>query len=264
MENNIVKAALNNIEAATVATDAMKKEEEKKMIKEETVSAERKALIAAARKAAKELDTVRAAKDKKTWAQGMDASEALNNALAALNEDVLTEVYTDALRTDAPITAICKAMAYPRWYAKTNKKDNVTVLESRSTRLSVLDFIKFAEESDTFDSIKDGDKIKTALCDAARKVSDYVLDTLKSEKTISIQTPKKALNALFSLLKIEGVIARSVDMRFIVYATTKAKKLGELAAITDKSIVPYIMDVISVQLRGVEYKFEEKEEEAKA
>jgi hypothetical protein len=260
MDKNQKNVAMNEITARNNATTAMKKEEEKKMEKPTTTTA-RAALLDTARKEAKTLDEVRANKEKATWKEGMDATESLNNALSALNADMLNEVYNNAMNTSSPIATLCKMSFYPKWYAKTNKKDNVTSLENRDTRLNVLDFIEWAADNET--PIKDADKIKTALCDAARKVSDYVLDTLKSEKTISIQTPKKAMNALFALLNVDGIVARSVDMRFIVYATTKARKLGQLAEITDKTIVPYIMDVVTVQTRGIEYKFEEKEEENK-
>ncbi len=74
---------------------------------------------------------------------------------------------------------------------------------------------------------------------------------------------KAALETLIQAIGLEGVHARSVDVRFIAYAVTRAHKLGELAQIKESAIAPYIMDVFAMQLRNAEYKFEEKEEENK-
>lgn len=261
MNNNEITATMNEI---TARENAMKKEEEKKMTTAttETMSETRKALRKTALAAAKKLDETRATKEKSTWKEGMDVSEALNNALAALNADMLEECYETALKSDCPVATLAKMLTYPKWYAKTNKKDNVTTLETRATRLNVLDFLKWAAESEKYDAPKNADAIITALADTARKLADYVLASITGDKA-SIRATLPAMEKLFKTMGLD-IHANGKDVRFIAYAATRARGLGELAEITERTITPFIIDVISIRERGVEYKFEEKKEEEKA
>ena len=223
----------------------------------------REVLFSNAKTAAANLDAARLNAKNVTYADGLDASAALSNALTALNNDMLSSLFDSYLETGVPVEALCKAHFWSRWYAKTNKKDNATTLETRRTRLDLYALLDYAKEIEK--PIPQDNAIRTAIAMTAHKVSDYVLSTLTRENAMSIQEPKKALAALIELLNLDGVKARSVDMRWIVYAVTKARDLGELAAINEKSIVPYLMDVLYVQMTGKTYQFEEKKaEEEKA
>jgi len=71
------------------------------------------------------------------------------------------------------------------------------------------------------------------------------------------------MEKLFKTMGLD-IHANGKDVRFIAYAATRARGLGELAEITERTITPFIIDVISIRERGVEYKFEEKKEEEKA
>lgn len=256
MKKNEITAATAEITARDNATAAMKKEGEKKMEKPATITAARAALLDTARAAARNYDNVH--NDDTSVLKAVKAvDKAMNDALKALNDDMLTEVYTTAMAAPSPMAALAKTAFYPKWNKKTVK--GVTSLETRETRLNVVDFIDWAADNDS--PLKNADAVKTALADTARKVADYVLAEITTDKGGSVRATLPAMEKLFKAMNLD-VHANGKDVRFIGFAATKARKLGELAEITADTVTPFIMDVVTIRERGIEYSFEKKEENA--
>lgn len=217
------------------------------------------ALRSALKVAVEKYDAATATKTEMTAAAYLDIVEAKDKAAAAYNAAVLASHYDRFLSTDSPVAALARALHWSKLVPVTAKEGGTT-LRGRSTRFNLLDFIKYAAEVEK--PIANADAIKKAIVAASESIADYVIAQVTKEAGASIQTPKAALRAVFGLLGIDGLTVRSKDMRFITYAVTHARELGELSKITSASVAPFIMDIINAQVNGVEYHFaEEKKEE---
>lgn len=187
------------------------------------------------------------------------AIEKRDKALTAYTAAVKYDLYAQCMKEDNPLRALCALGTYPKY--KVKKEDGASVLGCEDTRISMLDFLAYADESGQ--PIKDAHLIKTKLDRVAEVVAAWVHGKVQDEVT-RIDLPKEALSELIALCgfdskdggKYKPVHARSIDLRFIAFAVTKARGLGKLGRITAKSVTPYIMDVFHIQLTGGKYDFE--------
>ena len=185
----------------------------------------------------------------------LSAREGYESALSALNLDARNNAYASALLDANPVAALCKATHYTR-FAFRAKKTGVECA-SLTARLNLLDFFAACEEGKVSLPVEI-QPVKNALAKVATAVKTMVNEGVTKE-TMSTKATKEALVDFIKTTGVEGVHGRSVDARFLAFAVTKAKEMGELADITVESVVPFVMDMFHVQLLGLEYKFETKE-----
>lgn len=236
--------------STTTTTSAISKDELLKLVKSAAADF-------AANKNAKEEVTAKVMED---------SASALDEAVSKYNDAVLAEAYAEVAASDSPVVALCKRFAWSKMYTSLQKDKStgaLTVqLNSRRTRFSLINFLDYCEEQEV--EIPNAPAIRNAIVKAARVLSEYVLGSIVTKKdenvkTCNIKTAKDALEELIEAIGMKSH-ARSVDVRFIAFAVTKARDLGELAKITDSSLAPYLMDVFHVQIEKKQYKFEEKKE----
>lgn len=219
------------------------------------------ALRLALKAAAEKYDAATATKTEMTAAAFLDIVEAKDKAAAAYNAAALESHYDRFLSTDCPVAALARALHWSKLVPVTAKEGGTT-LRGRATRFNLLDFIKYAADHEH--AIVNGEAIKAAVTAAAETLSAYVLAQVTKEGGMSIAAPKSALEKVLGLIDVDKIHADSKDVRFIAYAVTHARELGELSKITPATVAPFIMDVINAKLNGVKYRFaeEKKEEEA--
>lgn len=201
--------------------------------------------------------------DEVTAKELYDAKEALDKLVCEYNDASLKESYDDLLGNCNPIIALCSRFAWGKLYtsAQTDKTSKTISIQfnSRRTRFSLLDFLAYAEkEGYQWDNTT---TIRNVLTLTARTLSDYIIGCVTKDKSVSMADAKSALSDLVTAIGLKDVHARSVDVRFVSFAVTKARDLGELAVVTDASVAPYLMDMFHVQLNNLEYKFEDKKNE---
>lgn len=212
--------------------------------------------------AVKRYDAATSTKTELTAAAYLDIVEQKDKAVNAYNAAALTACYDRFLSADgSPVAALAKCLHWSRLVATTSK-DGGTMLRGRSTRFNLIDFINYAADTET--PIVNGDAIKSAMKTAAETLSAYVLAQVTKEGGMSIDAPKKALQSALDTLGIDKLFACSKDVRFIAYAVTHARELGELAKITPATVCPFIMDVVNAHINKVSYHYAEEKKEEKA
>ena len=186
----------------------------------------------------------------------------MDNAISQLNEVTLHNAYKRALAEEAPISALCKAYQVTKFVPR-NTKNGVSIV-GQQVRVNILDFLAYCEENH-LNAGANAEAVKVDLSALANVLAENIRANIHTENGKSTKDIKSALEALCKTIGAEGVHGRSKDARFLTYAVTKAKKIGELQDITAETVAPYLSDVFMVQLRKVEYKFEsEANEEKKA
>ena len=220
-------------------------------------------LYTAAKEAAKVYAVALNKQDEVTAKEFYNAKEAMDKSIVAYNDATLKEAYDELLSADNPIVALCRRFAWSKIVARSvtnNTSKTISIsLNGRRTRFNILDFLDYAEKEDYV--FPNAAAIKNTMTLSARTLTNYIRGCITNEKTTPIGTAKSALQQLIDAIGMEDVHANSVDVRFITFAVTKARDLGELAAITDSAVAPYIMDVFHVQINRLAYKFEQKKDE---
>jgi len=209
-------------------------------------------LRAAAINAMAAYDVAESKKAEITAAAYNDAVKAMRDAVAAYNDAALANMYDTFIESGAPIEKLARALHWSKM-AIVTKKDTGTMMQGRSTRFDLLNLLKYAAEHDR--PIEGAADIAAAMTAAAAAIADHISANITKEGGASVATVKAALQAVLDKLGIEKLFARSKDIRFIEYAVTRARELGELAKITPAAVAPYIMDVVNAQIYGKVYTF---------
>ena len=220
---------------------------------EKTNTATRENLLNVAKEKARAFYAVD--KEKATAAEYLKAQEDMNEAVKAVNADMVTSVYSRVLATEHPVAELCKTYRYTSMRPHNNK--GAVSLVGVDARLSLLDFLTHCNESGATLDI-DTKALVSALDTLATELEKKVRADITKEAEVGTKELKSALETVINLLNVEGVHARSKDARYLAYVATKAKRMGVLADITAENVVPFLMDIFKVQLRKEEYMFEKE------
>lgn len=196
---------------------------------------------------------------KVTAAVSAAANDAMTKATNAYNTAVKEAAYEIALASEHPVGYLCKARKHTTMHPRSDKKAGVTTT-SRSARFDLFDFIEYAASEKVNKPVAGADMLKEKLAAVAEKLGEYVDASMKKDANPVTKHCAAALEDLCKYIGVPGVHGRAKDVRFLSYAVTKAKELGELSKITADTVAPFIMDMYHVQLLGKEYTFESKSE----
>lgn len=220
---------------------------------EKTNTTAREVLLATAREKAHAFYAID--KEKATAKEYFDAQTAMNEAVKAVNADMVTAVYSRVLATEHPVAELCKTYRYTSMRPHNSK--GAVSLVGVDARLDLLAFLGHCNESGATLDI-DTKALVSALDTLAVELEKKVRADITKEAEVGTKELKSALEVVINLLNVEGVHARSKDARYLAYAATKAKSLGVLADIDADTVIPFLMDVMKVQLRKEEYLFEKE------
>jgi len=184
--------------------------------------------------------------------QVQSARSEMDKALAALNNDMLSEVYDRCLSKDNPVSAFALTNKYTKWTSRVDKNGCIV---STTDRLDLSLFFNYAkdkampivDEHALIDSVK-ALSAKLEVLVAARLHKE---DDCKTEK----MQAKCALHKVLTAINVEGVKARPIDAEYLAIVLTKAKSMGKIDNIDPKATMRYLMDVFHVQLNNLKYDF---------
>lgn len=130
---------------------------------------------------------------------------------------------------------------------------------TRRARVNMLDYLKHVDDVGLELSVST-DTLRNLLESACSALASFVLSSVQQDEDgISVSVVKAGLYNFISKLGIAGLKVRNTDVRFLALAVTRARDLGELAEITPNRLVPYMQDLVILQLDGRQYNFAAKE-----
>ena len=197
-----------------------------------------------------------------TAQQRMDAERALQDALNSANTERLQRLYADCDAAENPLQALLTNRAWSPYVVRKNK-DRTTLrvsvnLMTRRSRVNLLDYLQHVDKTGIELSVST-DTLRNLLESACNALASFVLSSVQDEDGIPVAAVKAALYNFISKLGIAGLKVRNTDVRFLALAVTRARDLGELAEITPSRLVPYMQDLVILQLDGRQYNFAAKE-----
>lgn len=193
-----------------------------------------------------------------------DAEQALQTALNTANTQRLERLFTECDHAGNPLQALLTNKSWSPYIARrttdrTTRKISYNIMTRRS-RVNLLDYFKHAElKGVTLPTSVD--VLRNLLESACNTLSAYVLSSIQQDElsSVSVSNVKAGLYNFVSKLGISGLKVRNTDVRFLSMAVTRARDLGELAEITPAHLVPYLMDLVYVQTKELQYNFAAKE-----
>ena len=193
--------------------------------------------------------------------------QALQDALSSANSERLQRLYADCDAAENPLQALLTNRAWSPYTVRRNT-DRTTLrvsvnLMTRRSRVNLLDYLQHVDKTGIELSVST-DTLRNLLESACNALASFVLSSIQQEDGISIANVKAAMHNFVSKLGIPGLRVRNTDVRFLALAVTRARDLGELAEITPSRLVPYMQDLVILQLDGRQYNFAAKEEGKKA
>lgn len=202
-----------------------------------------------------------------TAQERMDAEQALQSALSSANTERLHRLYTDCDAAENPLQALLTNRAWSP-YAIRKSTDRTTLhvsvnLMTRRSRVNMLDYLRHVDDVGLELPVST-DTLRNLLESACSALASFVLSSVQQDEDgISVSSVKAGLYNFISKLGIAGLKVRNTDVRFLALAVTRARDLGELAEITPNRLVPYMQDLVILQLDGRQYNFAAKEKESK-
>ena len=199
-----------------------------------------------------------------TSQQRTDAEQALQSALNKANAERLQRLYADCDAAENPLQALLTNRAWSPYTIRKNT-DRTTLhvsvnLMTRRARVNMLDYLKHVDDVGLELSVST-DTLRNLLESACSALASFVLSSIQQDEDgISVSAVKAGLYNFVSKLGIDGLRVRNTDVRFLALAVTRARDLGELAEITPNRLVPYMQDLVILQLDGRQYNFAAKEE----
>lgn len=199
-----------------------------------------------------------------TSQQRTDVERALQDALNSANAERLQRLYADCDAAENPLQALLTNRAWSPYTIRKNT-DRTTFhvsvnLMTRRARVNMLDYLKHVDDVGLELSVST-DTLRNLLESACSALASFVLASVQQDEDgISVSAVKAGLYNFISKLGIAGLRVRNTDVRFLALAVTRARDLGELAEITPNRLVPYMQDLVILQLDGRQYNFAAKEE----
>ena len=201
--------------------------------------------------------------ERHTAQQRMDAERALQDALNSANTERLQRLYADCDAAENPLQALLTNRAWSPYVVR-KSTDRTTLhvsvnLMTRRARVNMLDYLKHVDDVGLELSVST-DTLRNLLESACSALASFVLASVQQDEDgISVSAVKAGLYNFVSKLGIPGLRVRNTDVRFLALAVTRARDLGELAEITPSRLVPYMQDLVILQLDGRQYNFAAKE-----
>ena len=199
-----------------------------------------------------------------TAQQRSDVERALQDALNSANSERLQRLYADCDAAENPLQALLTNRAWSPYTVRKNT-DRTTLhvsvnLMTRRARVNLLDYLKHVDDVGLELPVST-DTLRNLLESACNALASFVLSSVQQDEDgISVSSVKAGLYNFISKLGIAGLRVRNTDVRFLALAVTRARDLGELAEITPSRLVPYMQDLVVMQLDGRQYNFAAKEE----
>lgn len=199
-----------------------------------------------------------------TSQQRTDVERALQDTLNSANAERLQRLYADCDAAENPLQALLTNRAWSPYTIRKNT-DRTTLhvsvnLMTRRARVNMLDYLKHVDDVGLELSVST-DTLRNLLESACSALASFVLSSVQQDEDgISVSAVKAGLYNFVSKLGIAGLKVRNTDVRFLALAVTRARDLGELAEITPNRLVPYMQDLVILQLDGRQYNFAAKEE----
>ena len=192
-----------------------------------------------------------------------DAEQALQASLNTANAERLQRLYGDCDAAENPLQALLTNRAWSPYVVR-KSTDRTTLhisvnLMTRRSRVNLLDYLRHVDETGLELSVST-DTLRNLLESATGALASFVLASVQQDDDgISVASVKAGLYNFVSKLGIAGLRVRNTDVRFLALAVAKARDLGELAEITPARLVPYMQDLVVMQLDGRQYGFAAKE-----
>lgn len=198
-----------------------------------------------------------------TSQQRTDVERALQDSLNSANAERLQRLYADCDAAENPLQALLTNRAWsPYTIRKSTDRTTLHVsvnLMTRRARVNMLDYLKHVDDVGLELSVST-DTLRNLLESACSALASFVLSSVQQDEDgISVSVVKAGLYNFVSKLGIAGLRVRNTDVRFLALAVTRARDLGELAEITPNRLVPYMQDLVILQLDGRQYNFAAKE-----
>lgn len=196
-----------------------------------------------------------------TAQQRSDVERALQDALNSANTERLQRLYADCDSAENPLQALLTNRAWSPYTVRKNT-DRTTLhvsvnLMTRRSRVNLLDYLQHVDKTGIELPVST-DTLRNLLESACNALASFVLSSVQQDEDgISVSAVKAGLYNFVSKLGIAGLRVRNTDVRFLALAVTRARDLGELAEITPSRLVPYMQDLVVMQLDGRQYNFEE-------
>ncbi len=199
-----------------------------------------------------------------TAQQRSDVERALQDALNSANAERLQRLYEDCDSAENPLQALLTNRAWSPYTVRKNT-DRTTLhvsvnLMTRRSRVNLLDYLQHVDKTGIELSVST-DTLRNLLESACNALASFVLASVQQDEDgISVSSVKAGLYNFISKLGIAGLKVRNTDVRFLALAVTRARDVGELAEITPSRLVPYMQDLVVMQLDGRQYNFAAKKE----